>query len=59
MTVEFKVERETKNTIRFAEEVAPGNDPKIGVIYIPKGTLAEVKWVDGDRIGLSLTVVKD
>ena len=54
MDMIFTVERETKNTIRFAEVVEPGESAKVGVVYIPKGTLAEIKWADGKTIKLSL-----
>lgn len=35
-TSEFELEKETKNTIKFAEK---GNVPKIGTIYIQKHAL--------------------
>ncbi len=35
-TAEFELEKETKNTIKFAED---GNVPKIGSIYIQKHAL--------------------
>lgn len=54
MNLLFKAEKETKNTIRFTEVAESENDKKVGVIYIPKNTLAEIKWVDGKNIVLSL-----
>ena len=35
-TIEFELERETKNTYRF-HEVAKGTPPLIGTLYIQKG----------------------
>lgn len=51
MTVTFKMEKATKNTIRFEEVLANTLDaPKIGTLYIPKSTLAELGWKEGDTI---------
>lgn len=51
MTVTFKMEKATKNTIRFEEVLANELDaPKIGTLYIPKSTLAELGWKEGDTI---------
>ena len=51
MKVTFKMEKATKNTIRFAEitesEFAA---PKIGSVYIPKSTLGEIGWKEGETI---------
>ena len=40
MTIEreFEIERETKNTIRY-EEVAAGQPPAIGTLYVQKWAL--------------------
>ena len=35
----FKAVRETTNTVRFEEETAPGQKPKVGAIYVQKSTL--------------------
>jgi hypothetical protein len=40
-TVLFSLEKETKNTVRFAEQVADGALPVIGTIYVRKGALPE------------------
>ena len=56
MTVEFKMEKATKNTIKFAE-VLPEEGfpaPKIGSIYIPKSTLGELGWKESDSLILSV-----
>lgn len=59
MTVTFKMEKATKNTIRFEEVLA--NElaaPKIGTIYVPKSTLAELKWSEGKTIEVSIKAEK-
>lgn len=55
MTVEFKMEKATKNTIRF-EEVLESElaAPKIGSIYIPKSTLGELGWKEGDTLNITI-----
>lgn len=57
MKVAFEMEKVTKNTIRFAEvmesELAA---PKIGSIYIPKSTLAEIGWTEGNTLTIDLSV---
>lgn len=57
MKAEFKMEKATKNTIRFEEilesELAA---PKIGSVYIPKSTLGEVGWKEGDTLVLEVSV---
>lgn len=51
MTVQFKMRKSTKNTICFEEVLASELDaPKIGTLYIPKSTLAELKWSEGTLI---------
>lgn len=56
MKVTFEMEKVTKNTIRFAEvlesELAA---PKVGSVYIPKSTLGELGWKDGDTITLEIS----
>lgn len=55
MKATFKMEKATKNTIRFEEilesELAA---PKVGTIYIPKSTLAEIGWKEGDELAISI-----
>lgn len=59
MTVTFKMEKATKNTIRFEEVLASELDaPKIGTIYIPKSTLAELKWSEGKIIKVEVETSK-
>lgn len=48
MEITLKMEKATKNTIRFEEVLESELDaPKIGSIYIPKSTLAELGWKEG------------
>ena len=54
MEVEFKFERETKNTVRFVEVTEADTEPKLGIIYIPKNTLKELNWADGKNICVSV-----
>jgi hypothetical protein len=53
------MEKATKNTIKFAEvlesELAA---PKMGSVYIPKSTLGEIGWKEGDRIFIEVGVQK-
>lgn len=55
MIIELKMEKATKNTIRFEEilesELAA---PKVGAVYIPKSTLGELGWKEGTNIKLTL-----
>jgi hypothetical protein len=51
----FKMEKATKNTIRFEEVLENELDaPKIGSIYIPKSTLGELGWKEGDMLTIEL-----
>lgn len=36
--IEFKIERETKNTVRYEEETA-GQPPAVGTLYVQKWAL--------------------
>lgn len=38
----MEVEKETPGTIRFKEQVAVGETAKIGTLYVPKATVAEL-----------------
>ena len=55
MKVTFKMEKATKNTIKFAEvlesELAA---PKVGTIYIPKSTLGELKWTETNNVVIEI-----
>ena len=57
MTVAFKPEKATKNTIKFAEITE--NDqaaPKIGMLYVQKATLQEIGWGEGKELTVDITV---
>lgn len=46
LTVELLREKETKRTVRYEE---PGDEPRIGTLYMPKATLERmgaVPWPD-------------
>lgn len=44
MTIKFVFERETKNTVRYAEEPEKITDPVvIGTLYVQKAALKELK----------------
>ena len=44
MTILMREEKQTKNTVRFAEEAEA---PKIGTLYVPKATLQEIGYKSG------------
>lgn len=51
MQVKFRMEKETKNTIRFTEILENELDaPKVGTIYVPKSTLGSISWADGKEL---------
>ena len=55
MEVLFKLEKVTKNTIRFTEVLENELDaPKIGSVYIPKSTLGEIGWKEGNKLNITL-----
>lgn len=57
MEITLKMEKATKNTIRFEEILENELDaPKIGSIYIPKSTLAELGWKEGKTLTIELEV---
>lgn len=57
MEITLKMEKATKNTIRFEEILESELDaPKLGNIYIPKSTLAEIGWKEGNTITISMEV---
>lgn len=55
VTVNFEMEKDTKNTIRF-KEVVPGplDTPKVGTIYVPKTTLKEIGYEVGKQLSMDL-----
>lgn len=55
----FAFERETKNTIRFSEQVADQLDtPQIGTIYVAKAALKGLGWKQGDTLNLTIELGK-
>lgn len=59
MTIALKMEKATKNTIRFEEVLESElSAPKVGTIYVPKSTLGEIGWKEGDTLEISIGVAK-
>lgn len=59
MTIVLKMEKATKNTIRFEEVLESElSAPKVGTIYVPKSTLGEIGWKEGDTLEISIGVAK-
>lgn len=57
MQVKFKMEKATKNTIRFTEVLEHDLDtPKIRTIYVPKATLRSAGWSEGKDLVVELSV---
>lgn len=57
MSVTFKMEKATKNTIRFEEVLESElSAPVIGSIYIPKATLGQLGWTEGKNLTLTIGV---
>lgn len=57
MKITLKMEKATKNTIRFEEVLESELDaPKIGSIYIPKATLAELGWKEDKTLTIEMGV---
>ena len=58
-TIEMVMEKATKNTIRFTEvlenELAA---PVIGTIYVPKATLSQLKWKEGEKLIVTIDTKK-
>ena len=55
MKVNFEMEKDTKNTIRFREVVGgPLDTPKVGTIYVPKATLKEIGYEVGKQLAIDL-----
>lgn len=57
MEITLKMEKATKNTIRFEEVLESELEaPKIGSIYIPKSTLSELGWKEGKTLTIKMEV---
>ncbi len=48
-TIQLTREKETKNTVKFAEVQTPGEAPVVGTLYLQK-------WAAGDAKGLKVTI---
>ena len=51
-TIEFRKLRDTKNTVRFEEEIPAGKPPIIGTVYVQK-------WFAGEADKLTITINKE
>ena len=51
-------DKTTKRTIRFAEDVKEDEDKILGTIYVPKKTLNEIGYKEGDELEVTLSVKK-
>lgn len=51
----FKVERETKNTVRYNEQVKRGEAPAIGVLYVRKTALQNLGVTAEDDLVVTLS----
>jgi len=49
MAIRFIKEKETKNTVKFAEKPEPGTPPVIGTLYVQK-------WAAGDATEVIVTL---
>ena len=54
MKLTFEREKETKNTVRFQEVVAEGDEPVIGPLYVQKHFLADRDGYDHDRLEVTI-----
>ena len=55
MQVNFKMEKATKNTIRFTEVLENELDAlKIGTLYVPKQTLGTIGWAEGKNLVIEI-----
>lgn len=55
-TVTLDMEKDTKNTVRFKEQVGPLDVPKLGTIYVPKPTLKEIGYKVGNQLLVDIYV---
>ena len=51
ITITLAMEKPTKNTVKFAEKTVSDFVPeKLGSLYVPKSTLAEISYNGGDLV---------
>ena len=57
MKASFKADRVTKNTVRFEEQLEGElASPTIGTVYVPKSTLGQLGYQDGDTLVVVLAL---
>lgn len=57
VTVTMSEEKQTKNTVRFAEKLESEYDaPVIGTLYVPKATLKQIGYTGNGEIVLEISV---
>lgn len=57
MKTTFSFEKETKNTIRFNEDLeGPLDAPVIGTLYVPKQTLKGIGYKEGDKLSVNIDI---
>jgi hypothetical protein len=49
ITLTFTKEKDTKNTVKYAEDERPGQPPVVGSLYV-------AKWAAGGRNTLTVTI---
>lgn len=60
MRVEFKMEKATKNTMKFAEVLENEmSAPKIGSLYVQKAALGTLGWSEGKKLVMNLRVTEE
>lgn len=52
-TLTFHKERDTKNKVRFAEEVAEGDAPVVGTLYVSQDAISSEEL--GDTLEVTIT----
>lgn len=57
--LEFYEQRETKNTVRFQEEVDINEFPMIGTLYVQKDALRDIGWEPGEILYVQLSLASD
>lgn len=60
VTITLVPEKVTKNTVRFTEQLeSEFTAPTIGTIYVPKATLGQLGYANGDNLVLTLAIGGD
>jgi len=55
LEVTFEYEKDTKNTVRFKEVLnGPLDAPIIGILYVPKQTLKQIGYQEGNKLIVGL-----